>query len=233
MKKFLLRCIHFIQRLIAPETVWEFQVADYFRQFGFAASFQTKESIDLDGHPIPWYTYPAIEFLREFDFSSMRVFEFGTGNSTFWWAERANSVEAVEHNREWYEKWKSRYPGNVKVHFHSNKNNYTTALTGQYDIIVIDGDWRDLCAETALNHISNDGIIILDDAQRVQHFDEYKTALKLLRNDPRFLQIDFYGFTPIATHTKITTLFIARTGIFHYQSEYVPEYGIGNLRNEQ
>lgn len=34
------------------------------------------------GEEVPWYTYPAIEYLSHLDLSGFRVFEYGSGNST-------------------------------------------------------------------------------------------------------------------------------------------------------
>ena len=31
---------------------------------------------------MPWYTYPVIEYLQQFDFSKLTVFEYGSGNSS-------------------------------------------------------------------------------------------------------------------------------------------------------
>lgn len=54
-------------------------------EYGQFKTIKNWECVDKDGNPIPWYTYPAIEFLNSLDFSSKNVFEYGTGNSTLWW----------------------------------------------------------------------------------------------------------------------------------------------------
>src|SRR5947209_1387749 len=51
-----------------------------------AASAKTRS-----GEAIPWYTYPAIDFLSQRDFAGKRVLEFGGGQSTIWWSQRADS----------------------------------------------------------------------------------------------------------------------------------------------
>src|SRR5258708_39043915 len=45
-----------------------------------------------DGTPLPWYTYPAIDFLAQRDFSNCNVLEFGGGQATLLWSARARSV---------------------------------------------------------------------------------------------------------------------------------------------
>lgn len=59
-------------------------------------------------HELPWLTFPAIERLRSFLAPDMRVFEYGSGGSTLFFARRANEVVSMEHNGEWYEKLMSR-----------------------------------------------------------------------------------------------------------------------------
>ena len=44
-------------------------------QYGHLQSVRVRQSIDGSGEAVPWYTYPAIEFLKQFDFSEKSVFE--------------------------------------------------------------------------------------------------------------------------------------------------------------
>src|SRR5262245_56791293 len=57
----------------------------------FLSSLKAR-AVDKDGNPLPWYTYPAIDFLRRKCFAERTVLEFGSGQSTLWWAARARSV---------------------------------------------------------------------------------------------------------------------------------------------
>lgn len=221
----------FILKFLAPHSRWENDCCEIMRKFGFEKTFNSKTSVDADGNPIPWYSYPAIEFLRTVDFSDCSVFEYGSGNSTLYWEKHAEKVTAVEHDAKWYEFFSHNFSERINAELRENKIDYVSALSGMYDVIVIDGPWRDLCAERAVKHINGDGIIILDDSQRGQASDEYKRALKTLQQDERFLQLDFYGFTPITPYTKVTTLFISRVRRMLHNVE-IPVYGIGNIQNE-
>ena len=49
---------------------------------GMYRSARIGESVDCHGNPQPWYTYPAIEYLKGRDLSGKDVFEFGSGYST-------------------------------------------------------------------------------------------------------------------------------------------------------
>lgn len=70
--------------------------------YGQLASIWKQKSEFSDGEEIPWYTYPAIEYLSHLDLSGLRVFEYGSGNSTIWWGRRSNFVQAVEDNSLWF-----------------------------------------------------------------------------------------------------------------------------------
>jgi predicted O-methyltransferase YrrM len=50
---------------------------------------------------VPWMTFPAIRFLERFLRLPMRVFEYGSGGSTLFFAQRAASVHSIEHNPDW------------------------------------------------------------------------------------------------------------------------------------
>ena len=44
------------------------QFIDMWRKdFAIERSMNEKVCLDRDGNPIPWYTYPAIEYLSQFD----------------------------------------------------------------------------------------------------------------------------------------------------------------------
>jgi hypothetical protein len=55
---------------------------------GWFRSCREQASVDANGNPIPWITYPAIEFLVKRINNQLSVFEYGCGNSTLWWASR-------------------------------------------------------------------------------------------------------------------------------------------------
>ena len=62
------------------------------------AQYQTIKNwdcVDKFGNKIPWYTYSAIEFLNNLDFSEKSMFEFGSGTSSIYWAKKANEVISI------------------------------------------------------------------------------------------------------------------------------------------
>jgi hypothetical protein len=75
----------------------------------------------LDGVPrnregfVPWITYPAFRQLERIVKPSWRVFEYGCGSSSYWWASRAAQVFSVEHDNGWAAKVASAAPANLTV----------------------------------------------------------------------------------------------------------------------
>jgi hypothetical protein len=63
--------------------------------YGHLNSVSKKRSIDAKGEPIPWYTYPAIEYIKQLDFSDKSVFEYGAGNSTVLWSRIAGRFDVI------------------------------------------------------------------------------------------------------------------------------------------
>lgn len=205
------------------------------KKFGLLRSFQKKISVDAQDNPIPWYTYPAIEYLEQFDFSDKIIFEYGMGNSTLYWSKYAKKVICADDNQDWYQQITNQCNHNVTAYFEPNEQQYpaTVMKAGiMFDIIVIDAIKRDECALFALKQIAEDGIIIIDDTERVNWSEEYKRALHILQQDNRFIQIDFYGFSAINEYTKITTLFISRRASLESKHKEQPAYGIGNIQNK-
>jgi len=166
------------------------------RRRGWFRSFRTATPVDADGEPLPWFTYAAIDFLEPRVRSDMRVFEYGSGHSTLWWAARVASVTSYEHDRGWYERLLNTLPANVEYHHvrltPAEKYAAGCAEAGvRFDIIVIDGRHRVACAKHAVSALKEDGVIIWDNTNR-SSYDEGCTGLMA----SGFKRIDFAGMGP-------------------------------------
>lgn len=191
-----------------------------------------KVCVDKNNNPIPWYTYPAIEYLSQLDFSDKSVFEFGVGYSTLFWANRTKLVTSIEDNQEWYKKWQKEFNvPNLILKQRNEGTSYFNAIledNAKYDIIIIDGKCRAECAQTAIKALNTEGIIILDDSDRANVSIEYQSAITTLKQH-NLIQIDFFGFCPMNNYTKTTSLFISREFNPKPLQNIQPANGIGNL----
>ncbi|MCK9209747.1 MAG: hypothetical protein M0P61_02805 [Ignavibacteriaceae bacterium] len=52
----------------------------------------------------PWISFTVIKFLELYLKPNMKVFEYGSGGSTLFFAKRVEKVVSIEHNKLWFEK---------------------------------------------------------------------------------------------------------------------------------
>lgn len=151
---------------------------------------------------MPWYTYAAVQWLDQLDLSGLDVFEFGSGNSTVWWAERCRSLTSVEHDPDWYDRTVSKVPPSTDYLLISDPAEYVGACSSDYDVIIVDGVYRYDCAAQAVNHLRDGGLIIVDNG------DWMWNTTAFLR-DRGFTQVDFVGPGPINDYTWSTSAMLA------------------------
>lgn len=196
------------------------------KSYGQWRSIKEQKAVDVNGEPLPWYTYPAIEYFRSFSLSECDVFEYGAGNSSTFWAQRARTVISVESDAEWF-KYVNRMAKDNQVVIHRGlEEGYINSLPEQdrlFHIVVIDGQWRSRCAREAVKYLQTGGIIVLDNSDR----DIEKECSKFIR-EQGFFQIDFSGFGPINAYCWTTSIFLnAPTTL---QQNFVGPSPIGGLK---
>ena len=82
----------------------------YLFDIGWFNSFRSKSPVDKFSNPIPWLSYPCIDFLNERLNPNLKLFEYGSGNSTFYYAAKVQKVVSVEHDSAWYKKLNKNIP---------------------------------------------------------------------------------------------------------------------------
>jgi hypothetical protein len=177
----------------------------YLNATGWLKSIYTKKSVDKRNNPIPWMTYPFFDFINERLSNDFTLFEYGSGNSTLYWAKRLKKVISVEHDIEWYEMMRKIIPCNVNYRFVLINENYANsiALTEEkFDIIVIDGRKRVECAKIAPKFLNSAGIIIWDNSFRMK----YKEGINFLEKEG-YKHIDFAGLNPLGNVKTVTSVF--------------------------
>lgn len=194
-------------------------------EYGQYQSIQKWECIDKNGKPIPWYTYPAIEYLNGIDFSDKNIFEFGCGNSSLYWAEKAKHVVSVEHDREWYEKISKSKMDNQNIILCEDEEEYPSIIEqfdNKFDVIIIDGIARLKCVDTIAEHLNlKDGyMIILDNS------DWYPKTAEALRQKYNLIQADYHGFGPINAYTWTTSVMFSRNIQLVPMNEVQPSYSL-------
>jgi len=181
---------------------------EYGNVTGWLRSRTAFSAIDSKGKPIPWYTYSATEFLSRRVKPELDVFEFGTGNSTLWWAARTRSVTSVEHDRKWAKTTRKRIPANVTYNWIPRKkandaySRAAQATARRFDVIVVDGKDRYNCTINSLDALTPAGVIVWDNADVPKYqalFDELGTK--------GFKRLPFVGHGPITPRFWETSIF--------------------------
>jgi hypothetical protein len=218
----------------------------YLDEKGWFEGARNRHPVGIHGEPIPWMTYPAIEMLERVIQPSAKIFEFGAGNSSLYWASKGVFAETVEHDPIWADTIKRRAPNNLTVTLREQGENAPSehremmdkflnafpdlpssgnsavdithgfncrdfgayALSpakyeqGYFDVFVIDGMARSLCAYVASELIAENGIIVFDNSERWQYNPGFTQLSK-----SRWKRVDFYGPGPCAPYEWCTSIF--------------------------
>lgn len=143
---------------------------------------------DEFGIQMPWYTLPALEVIDKWDFQYKFVYEYGVGYSTLWYLSRGASVYGVDSNKKW-----ASFVNLDTVNHRDVMRTYTVDLEygkpfDGYDVICIDGIWRDDCTEHALRCLKSGGKLILDNWKQPEVEPDWPKTEKLIEG----MQIEVY-----------------------------------------
>ena len=163
-------------------------------------------------YPLPWMTFGAIDWLKKNATKKYKVFEWGSGGSSLYWAKNVEYVCSVEHNAQWYNQVAKLLAGSgfnnydyklMQPKYDDDKDNKISDFTEKnfemycrtiesfpdnyFDLIIIDGEARLDCARLAMEKIKDSGHIILDNAERKEYlpiFDMMKDWKKTVFRGP-------------------------------------------------
>src|SRR5688572_27506537 len=85
--------------------------------------------------PLPWLPAAAVSFLDD-KLAGLSVFEWGSGGSTLWFAERARSVVSVEHDPVWFAQGLAHLPENAHIHLVPLGESYWFGPYGKFDFVL-------------------------------------------------------------------------------------------------
>jgi protein-L-isoaspartate O-methyltransferase len=175
---------------------------------GLLNSIINELPLDGRGIPIPWYTYPIIDYLNQLDFSKCSALEFGSGYSTIFWSNVAHKVFCIERNKQWYSiVLKKLKRDNVEILLIEDSEKYVEFLKSicikRFDIVIIDGRDRFRTVTYAHHALKSGGVLIFDNS------DWYPASCSFLRKK-KYTQVDFCGFGPINNYTWCTSIFFKK-----------------------
>ncbi|WP_316807675.1 FkbM family methyltransferase [Pedobacter agri] len=179
----------------------------YLNSIGWFTAFDHQQAVDGNGKALPWVTYSFIDFIKERINKTQHIFEYGSGNSTIFYAEKAGSVTSVEHDKNWFDKVKGSSPSNAEMIYcelqRDGEYSKKAALIGKkFDIIIVDGRDRVRCCKYSLEALSKNGVIVLDDSER-----EVYNPARIFLKEQGFKELSFSGISPGLFYEKATSVF--------------------------
>ena len=180
---------------------------------------------------VPWWTFAASTEVSSFlaQRPNARVFEWGSGSSTVWLAQRSESVTSIESDAGWAQRVSAAVPEHVAIvtppvpkatrstrarskrwgYRSLDFTSYVSAIDsvpGDFDLIVIDGRAREACFKRALARLANSGLIVFDNTNR----QRYRRVLR--RHREHIAVTMSTGLTPILPWPSTTALVTRRAG---------------------
>lgn len=143
----------------------------------------------------PWWAPSAISLLDATLTRDMVAFEWGSGRSTVWLAERVGSLTSIEHIPDWYSKVEAMLSQARAAHVDLRleelpteavafgdafweETSYTMAAEGcadeSLDLVVIDGACRMPCAWRVLSKIKPGGLLLIDDTLHLGSLEAWR-----------------------------------------------------------
>lgn len=179
----------------------------YLASIGWFKAFDTRQAVDASGNPLPWVTYSFIDFIKTRLNKELSIFEYGSGNSTLFYASKVKRVVSVEHDEAWYQKIVQEKAPNSEIIFtHLEKggeySQKAKLLGDQFDVIIVDGRDRVNCCKYSIDALSSNGVLVLDDSER-EIYEEARTFL----TEKGFKELPFTGISPGLFYNKATSVF--------------------------
>lgn len=180
--------------------------SSYLHSTGWMASLAAQRPLGNEGQALPWMNYAVIHFLQGRLRKDHQLFEFGSGYSTFFYAQRVQSVTSVEYDKTWYDIIKDQAPANVEMIYQEKDvaGAYCATILNSgrlYDIVIVDGRDRANCIERSIGALTARGVILLDDSQREKYAEGIRYAVS-----KGFRRLDFEGLKPTGFRAVMSTL---------------------------
>jgi len=183
-------------------------------KIGWKKSFLDSFSQDEFANPLPWMTYPFIEFISQKLRMDHEIFEFGFGSSTLFFAQKVKKVTVIEDDELWAKAMQIKLLQlnikNIEIILMPDAltnfmyQSYVSGLHKKFDFIFVDSLKRFECVKNSYNFLKEGGALILDDSER----KSYKKIFEFMAKQG-FAQQDFWGIAPGGFRLKNTSYFSA------------------------
>jgi predicted O-methyltransferase YrrM len=134
----------------------------------------------------PWLPKKFMELFESWETKDWKMWEFGSGFSTSWFARRVGTLWSIEHSHQWHESVKKACKKKSNVHLlrkDLDKGYAEKILEFQdkfFDFVLVDGRNRVECLKNSKEKAKK--IIALDNGLR----ERYHSAVALMAADPKW-----------------------------------------------
>lgn len=200
------RFLRLLMRPVLARRIGTLVTEGYLARTGWVRSVLSGRIVGQDGEPLPWMTYPFIDFIGPRLTQHIQLFEYGAGASTLFFSLRVGQVRSVEHDQAFVNELTPKLPKNARLMVRSaGEENYVLAINEwevRPQVVIVDGLRRVECAAVARTRLAADGVLVLDDAQ----LPEYEPIHADMRT-AGFRRLDFWGLAPGRVEHRCTTIF--------------------------
>lgn len=149
-----------------------------------------------NGLVYPWWTHPLLDVLEQADFSRSTWLEFGAGRGTAWLRSKCRWVDTIETSDQWAAdvdlecREHGLLNGSIHgQHLHDGVSEHMAPYFAmipdrQYDVISVDGIFRDECLQWALDHFKGRGGLLIVDNLDQDYVWISEKAMELMKGYP-------------------------------------------------
>jgi hypothetical protein len=152
----------------------------------------------------PMLSLPFLDWFESYDFSDFNLIEFGSGNSTNYFADKVETVVSFETDINFYNNFKSALSENVDYRFiqkYDLENKTPDIEINDKTIVFIDSASNRFLLTKNILKTESPNILILDNS------NEYKNTCKFLY-DNGYLEIPLWGLRFMEVEEACTSVFI-------------------------
>ena len=119
----------------------------------------------------------------------------------------SKDVTTFETEADWIEEIKRICKSNVEIYHTPTELKQQEAfvrqtldsLSKKFDVIIIDGMYRNLMFEISTPYLADGGMVICDNAEGYSFYESWQKF-------PGFMRVDFYGHAPGVIHPHVTSI---------------------------
>jgi len=177
---------------------------------------------------LPWLTPDSIKLIKKIIKKKDTALELGSGRSTIWISGLVETLYSIETDKSWFNyvdlKIKKQNIKNINLILvrNNNKSNFRKSYMEElrlfnktkFDIILIDGKFRDLSTIYCIKMLNPGGVLIIDNINRYLPSNSFSPNSRTYKMGPLNKNWESIGLTLKNWRSVWTTNGVTDTAIF-------------------